>query len=263
MRKQEYTFNKNSCYDFNDFCKSFHDFGFPDISNSASVSQQFLEFVYNNIKSDTVTFVNGPRDGVYSIYSGKTLLVKIRDGHLVKLVMPWLSSKDKNAAFLGSDGMEYVTEACFQNLEDAGNDFMQHAREARYVLLPNMKTTGRNFLRYALKLEVMDIPSNTKLGDDAFGACESLKRLHGSNMTTWGNRVLYENNAMQELSLQSLKKMGNGCLASNTQLILAPYIDKHGNEYPGDICAPCITRAGEDCIPVIYKIIAQNRAKHK
>lgn len=227
--KQEYSLkqDKQTGAGFAGFAKAYYDFNMPAVSNVFTVSQQFIEMIYENAKTDTITFEHGS-DNTHLIYDGKILLAKIHGDKLTGLWMPTLVDHNSKTAFLQSTGVEFVVSAGFPNMVHGGDNFMKYAYELKYLCIQKMRDMGQDSLFYS-QMEGLCMPSVRK----------------------FGKNTLYDNKKMTRFNAKNLRELENNVLFSNT--ILDSEDDK--------VYVPKLTRVGRGCAEVFYALRNKNLSR--
>ncbi|MBO4480362.1 MAG: hypothetical protein J5742_01920 [Alphaproteobacteria bacterium] len=244
---QEYSLKNqdNTLVKFADFSKAYYDFDMPVISDSFAVSQQFLDLLHYNIKSNKVAFVKGPKD-TYSIYAGPVLSAKIHGDHLVKLWMPNLIKQNKHTEFLTGTGTEYLVHAGFPDMIHGGGSFMRYAYDLKHLYVPKMKDMGQNSLKNS-QIERLYTPVLEEMGDNSLYENETLTVFDAANFRKFGKRCLYNNNTLTEVSWPNLTDIGDYTLYANMSLM--------------DVETPKLANVGRDCPRIFYSLRDINRAR--
>lgn len=178
-----------------------------DLANFAAMLYQNA----NNSKIIVAKFSNTS----YSIIIGRTIVAKIKDGKLVNLWMPNLTRVENLDQFFAGNGVEYVTNAGFPDLEVAGDEFMANARELQHIHIPKVKKFGDHCMAYAIKLKEFNAPDLTVGGEYLLYMGEEVKEFNAPNFTNIGRYTLYYNESIEKISLPKVKYLPYGFMFAN------------------------------------------------
>ena len=245
MQKQEYTLQRENNLgrhfgkkkpDFVKFYKLICDSGINKAFNSDRETEEWAKLVYKNMESPQITVITGVPGNV-ALYSGDTLLLKIRDNHIIKVCLPGVKSLRDTYMFCGHD-FEYTLWAKFPDLEDGGDYFLDRAYDLHSLYVPKLKRLGREALAYS-----------------------QLPKFKGPELVRAGDYFLYRNERMDLFKAPKLVQVGRGCLWENN--VLDCNTPKEMEEIDGDglLYAPNLDSAGIYCHPLIYSAIEANHSK--
>ena len=208
----------------------------------------FAAMLYQNAKSSKITIAKFSNTS-YSIFIGRTVVARIKDGKLVKLWMPKLTRVESLDQFFSGHGVEYVTNAGFPDLEVAGNEFMANARELQYIHIPKLKRLGDHCMAYAIKLKEFNAPALTDAGEYLLYMGEDVQKFNAPNFTKIGEYTLYHNERIEEISLPKVKYLPYGFMFANGLL--------------EEVNAPNLMYAEPACSYALQEVARQNQEKSK
>ena len=245
MQRQEYTLNRQNNLgrrfgikkpDFVSFYKLICDAGVNKAFNTDKDAQEWAKVIYKNVESPQIVVVTG-NPGNCTVYAGGTLLLQIRNNHIMKICVPGIKTLKDTYMFCGHD-YEYTLWAKFPDLEDGGDYFLDRAYDLQSLYVPKLKRLGREALAYS-----------------------QLPKFKGPELVRAGDYFLYRDEKMDLFKAPNLIEVGRGCLWENNVLDCnTPEAMKRSNG-GGLLYAPNLDSAGINCHPLIYSAIEANRAK--
>ena len=200
--------------------------------------EEFAKLVYKNVPSSQIA-LRTDKDGFYTLYAGRVLLLKIRDNRIIKVCVPGVKSLKNNYMFCGHD-FEYTLWAKFPDLEDGGDYFLDRAYDLQHLSIPNVKKLGNGPLAYS-----------------------QLPQFNGPELESAGDYFLYKNEYMYLFNAPKLRTVGRGTLYNNNVLDCTNQEEMEEYDGEGLLKTPNLKKAGVNCHPTIYDAIKQNIEKQR
>lgn len=174
----------------------------------------FISAIKKEFRLKRIHLEENPTENITRIFANETLILEIKDGHIISLYMPKTKRIKNKFLFLNTE----LKKAVFQSAKYFDNHFLGSNEKLSDFHAPNGEFFGDWFMPKNTELETISLPKAVQFGNFFLSANEKLTKVIVPEVQKIGFGFLVRNKNLKSINLDKLIKLGGYFMPANEEL---------------------------------------------